>query len=577
MKLTLFFAFGAVGVTPDPIATTPPGAVPIDPIGTQPHALDTAVKPQPILGECSACHAGGKDEDGKAFRPWDTWSGTMMANAVRDPLFQAALTLAEQDTPGVSSHCLRCHTPKAFVKGNVTPSVHLDEEDEQGVDCEACHRSIDSSKPLGATPPADHRGPFIGNSRLFWDPTETKHGPFDDANSPSHAAQGNPFTSSAMLCGQCHELASPLTTLHDATGKDLGIPFPLDTTYTEWANSDYGKGKAPITCQQCHMVRANGDALTVAGVANAKEREYPRTHGFVGGNVWGIDAVKAAYPMLAILRAEAFALARESTIAHLESAVRVEILETTTTPRVTVRVRVTNQAGHKFPTGYADGRRAFLRVEALDLTGAPLATIGKYDDATQTLVADPQLHVYEAVHAQSIGGKHLEWHITKHDTLMRDTRIPPRGFTPGPTTRVVGANYRDNADEATFSLDGVDAAKLGTITATVYYQATVREFIEELDAANKTDDRGKLIHAIWQRTGAAAPRAIASATKVFAAGPLREGGSEGDDGEGASNSDGAGGCSCRATRRPSTLLWIVGGLALAPLRRRQRRHCKSAM
>ena len=69
-----------------------------------------------------------------------------MANAVRDPLFLAALTVSEQDAPGSGAFCLRCHTPKGFVKSHATGvGAALDADDQQGVDCEACHRSVDGS------------------------------------------------------------------------------------------------------------------------------------------------------------------------------------------------------------------------------------------------------------------------------------------------------------------------------------------------------------------------------------------------------------------------------------------------
>ena len=72
----------------------------VAPQGTQPGGLAGGTAPADVVSKCSSCHAGGSDDDGKAFRPWDTWGGTMMANAVRDPLFLAALTVSEQDAPG---------------------------------------------------------------------------------------------------------------------------------------------------------------------------------------------------------------------------------------------------------------------------------------------------------------------------------------------------------------------------------------------------------------------------------------------------------------------------------------------
>ncbi len=56
-----------------------------------------------------------------------------MANAARDPLFLAALSVAEQDSAGSGQFCLRCHTPKGFVKGNATGiGQQLDTDDLEG-------------------------------------------------------------------------------------------------------------------------------------------------------------------------------------------------------------------------------------------------------------------------------------------------------------------------------------------------------------------------------------------------------------------------------------------------------------
>ena len=247
----------------------------IAPQGTQPGGLAGGTAPADVASKCNSCHAGGTDDDGKAFRPWDTWGGTMMANAVRDPLFLAALTVSEQDAPGSGAYCLRCHTPKGFVRGHATGvGAALDADDQQGVDCEACHRSIDASEvqpavmydgnTIAALAALDPQAPYIGNARLFWDPRDARHGPYDDADSPAHAAAGSPYTSSSELCGQCHEVLSPLRNLLGAAGTDTGFPFPLDNTYTEWLSSDYARGGTARSCIACHMPAARGDALKVS-------------------------------------------------------------------------------------------------------------------------------------------------------------------------------------------------------------------------------------------------------------------------------------------------------------------------
>src|SRR4051812_462059 len=99
---------------------------------------------------CSACHGGGVMGD-QTFLPFDTWAGTMMANAARDPVFFAALTVANQDAPGVGTYCLRCHSPIGFVQGHATPpdGSAFDSTDLQGVGCETCHRATMSAPPDG--------------------------------------------------------------------------------------------------------------------------------------------------------------------------------------------------------------------------------------------------------------------------------------------------------------------------------------------------------------------------------------------------------------------------------------------
>ena len=260
-----------------------------------------------------------------------------MANATRDPLFLAALTVSEQDAPGSGAYCLRCHTPKGFVKGHATGvGAALDADDQQGVDCEACHRSIDASV---AQPPVMHDGatiaalaaldpqaPYIGNARLFWDSRDVRHGPYDDADSPAHAAAANRFSGSSELCGQCHEVLSPLRNLLDAAGMDTGFPFPLDNTYTEWASSDYARAGTMKSCADCHMPAARGDALTVSTFPSSLPRANPRMHLFVGGNAWGLEAVKLAAPQIATERAAAFDAAAAAVQAMLASAVRIDVM-----------------------------------------------------------------------------------------------------------------------------------------------------------------------------------------------------------------------------------------------------------
>src|SRR5512144_1472250 len=64
--------------------------------GTPPGGLAGGM-PIETAANCKSCHGGVLTDAGTMFTPWDTWAGSMMANAARDPLFLASLTVAEQD------------------------------------------------------------------------------------------------------------------------------------------------------------------------------------------------------------------------------------------------------------------------------------------------------------------------------------------------------------------------------------------------------------------------------------------------------------------------------------------------
>ena len=60
-----------------------------------------------------ACHG---DYDAANVEQWPTWAGSMMANAGRDPIFWAALDVANNDAeelgiPGIGEFFIRCHSP----------------------------------------------------------------------------------------------------------------------------------------------------------------------------------------------------------------------------------------------------------------------------------------------------------------------------------------------------------------------------------------------------------------------------------------------------------------------------------
>ncbi|MCC6554432.1 MAG: hypothetical protein IT372_15750, partial [Polyangiaceae bacterium] len=243
--------------------------------------------------------------------PVDTWVGTMMGNAARDPVFFAALAVANQDQPGIGSFCLRCHSPIGYVRGHATPpdGTAFDNIDKQGVGCDTCHRA-------NALPDGDPSFPYhISNAQLTYtdDIDMTKHGPYSDASSPNHATVQDLNLADSRFCGQCHQVTNPGKLLKDAAGVDTALEFPLDTTYEEWANSDYADGAASaMSCIDCHMQKKVGQ-WPVTNLPFSPERTDPRDHALVGGNHWGIRAVMEANPDRAAMYGPAFNLALART------------------------------------------------------------------------------------------------------------------------------------------------------------------------------------------------------------------------------------------------------------------------
>jgi MYXO-CTERM domain-containing protein len=323
--------------------------------------------------------------------------------------------------------------------------------------------------------------------------------------------------------------------------------------------------------------------------SGAGNREKPPRHDFVGGNDWGPALLKAAFPGL---RDAQYDYTRAAAQANLRQAATLEItaLPVQAAPGGTVdlAVRVTNLAGHKFPTGYADGRRAWLEIAVVDASGAADVQSGAYDTTTGELGDDAQLRLYEAVHGRNGSS---EDHIVLHRQILRDSRIPPAGFRPtsdttpvGPITFSNGAGATVNYDSATFhvALPNADATDV-TVRVRLTFQAMTAAHVAALAAANTTDNRGTQLMQLWSQSGKAAPFVIAEATRTVHLGapsPTDGGVDAGVDGpptgfdaatDHTTGGGGGGGCGCVTAPGHSTSGALASLLILAlcaALRRR---------
>lgn len=219
-------------------------------------------------------------------------------------------------------------------------------------------------------------------------------------------------------------------------------------------------------------------------------------------------------------------MAKEATRAMLASAVAVSLVDPPASlepgREYEVGVRVENLSGHKFPTGYAAGRRAWLAlVVATQSTETFFA--GAYDAESGTLAPSPPPREYSATHGRWIGNAaQADHHLALQDMIISDTRIPPKGFIAsattvpkGPIEYGQGPSYR-NFDFAMIKFRSPDTL-FGKVRleARVYYQSMTREHVEFLHAENRTDQRGKIVEEIYRSTGRAPPVLVAAQTQEY--------------------------------------------------------------
>ncbi|MDQ3250037.1 MAG: hypothetical protein M3Q45_12630, partial [Chloroflexota bacterium] len=446
--------------------------------GTQPGGLAT---PLAESSSCTGCHVD---------HIRDNFNGSMMTNGVRDPLFRAALVIANKDANFGGDLCIRCHSPNAWLnnRSNIpgdptsTDGRLINAEDLHGISCTACHRMVPPTASPGEAPGDEAEraaltGPFMsGNSAYIIDRNDVRRGPFNIAAAP-HAVAQSSLLRSAEMCATCHDIDNPLLTFDAASSEfklnALNTPasttdrlFPLDRSYSEWKASTFAAGgvsgldypglkrstgteAGPITvCQDCHM------PMVAAPIAGGGAVRTVGKHQWVGANVnwqdgiikvWDTVALDTRFDATQTANNKALGLDLLKRAAQLDVAIVNGQLE----------VKITNNSGHKLPSGYAEGRRMWLEIYQLR-GSTPVFTSGLMSGVVGPLVSDPYLKKYEIklgltdAHAQTINRPELAgegFHIMLNNKVFKDNRIPPRGFSNAAfATRdmqPVGVSYAD--------------------------------------------------------------------------------------------------------------------------------------
>ncbi len=508
---------------------------------------------------CIECHESDGVGESVVFPPWQ---GSMMAQAARDPVFYACLTVANQDAAFAGEICLRCHTPGGWLAGRSEPSdgSKLTRSDRDGVSCSVCHRMVDPVFKPGISPPVDANilaniDPLPvspGGGNFIMDPLDVRRGPYDDLQDINpHAWSHSPFHRSAALCGTCHDVSNPVYTRQPDDSYRLGPldtphepaagkyqAFPLERTYSEWLHSDFANGGVDMggrfggtlavvsTCQDCHMPIKPGK-----GCFFGHERDDLRAHDLAGGNAWVQDMVWNLYGGEG-LNYNYLMDGKANAVSMLQRAATLEVNQVGNR----LDVRVTNETGHKLPSGYPEGRRMWINIKVFDDALSVIEEYGAYDDitaelmTTNTTVYETHLGVDATMAAVSGLATGKSFHFALNNKVYKDNRIPPRGFTNTAYRAIqalpVAASYADGQfwDDSRFRLH--PGAAQATIS--LFYQTASRDYIEFLRSENYTNDDGDVLYDQWAMTGMSTPVLMASVTvnlQPFATGDADENGS----------------------------------------------------
>jgi hypothetical protein len=257
-------------------------------------------------------------------------------------------------------------------------------------------------------------------------------------------------------------------------------------------------------------------------------------HTLVGINLFGMRMFRQYYDSIGLRFVDPMAtfgkpepgmkLAEDMSLAQAtRETAAIEIVSVNqTSAGLEARVKVTNKAGHKLPSGVGF-RRAFIEFQALDAQGAPLWASGRTNelgvivdgvtdnalpteffdkDASGNQTYQPyhnnisrgdQVQIYEELFKNKVVGGVFTTSFFSLAFEVKDTRLMPQGWKrDGPDAnatkpnggddRPVGKTYFDGsgADELTYSVNlGANKSKVAAIIVRLYYQSIPPYYLQQ--------------------------------------------------------------------------------------------------
>ena len=518
--VSVIFLISSCG-NPQTSSTTPSSTIPTSPATFTGLALSQYTTNNFTgSGNCAFCHSDLKDAQGKDVSIDTQWRSSMMANASKDPFWQANVASEVADNSQLSSAiedaCALCHMPAARTQavvdgievavlgdGFLSVSNSLHEAAMDGNTCSLCHQI--ESAGLGTSD--TYAGNFSVDTKALA-PDRPIYGPFPNpVVAPMQSVVGFTPTqgsqaSDAGLCGTCHTVYTPF--LNDQG--QVGGMFPEQTNYLEWKQSIYGSG---VICQNCHMPTSG--ATAISNYPSGLEPRQPFfQHVLVGGNVYIISMIQAnAQAIGAAASTEQLQSSIDQAtnmLGRLAAQVVINNAELNGNA-LSVTLTISDLTGHKFPSGFPS-RRAWVHFIVKDSngnvvfeSGAPNtdgSISGNAADSDEStfephydIIANPgQVQIYEPIMGD-VNGKPT-YILLRGSQYLKDNRILPNGFnktTSLPDTAVVGSaltdtNFIGGSDQVTYQVSLTGGGPY-TVTAEVMYQTISYQFAQQLFTHNE--------------------------------------------------------------------------------------------
>lgn len=482
---------------------------------------------------CAFCHELLTDKEGNDMSISNHWRSTMMANAAKDPLWQAKVSSEINRNPAlrdvIEKKCTTCHMPMAWQQIMAAGSdgyVELDnlldhtstfhEAAMEGVSCTLCHQvrdvnlggkeSFGGNITIDTEKPAPHREIFGPYKDPF-----TKSMMESVGYTPTYGSHMN----DSALCATCHTLFTPYV---DRDGKVLG-EFPEQTPYLEWLHSDYG---VPVTvrrgidtvggkdklCQECHMPHSEAGGVIVARYTppEVNPQDHFSQHHFVGGNVFMLNILQDNLAPLA-LTTSTWKLedTKQRTIRQLQnqtasiSFVGLNVEK----GNLTVVVEIDSMVGHKFPTGFPS-RRAWIHFTVTDVNGHKVFESGRagddgsivgddsdsggqeYERHHEVINNPDQVQIFETVMVDSEGS--ITWTLLRAAGYVKDNRLLPKGFTKETAAAEIAVygqasadiNFVGGSDRTVYQVNLQAAAGPLVVEAELLYTPVSSPFMKDL-------------------------------------------------------------------------------------------------